>query len=90
MLEEKLKKHNKNEVLLHIDITPFASQLKPLENKLLMKIIKETKETIVTRIFNNNKDTVFATMLDNKSDLNQGCLRSNHSTLKKYACTKMC
>ena len=36
--EEKLEKHDKNEVSLHIDITTLASQLKPLENKLLMKI----------------------------------------------------
>ena len=72
----------------HIDITTVASQLKPLENKLLMKIIKKTKEITAKRICDNDKDVVLTTMPDNESGLNLHCLRSNYSILKNMPTPK--
>ena len=64
---------------LHIHIATLASRLKPLENKLLMKNIKKTKENTARCICDNNKDAVFAIMPDNESNLNWCCLRSCYS-----------
>ena len=41
---DKLSKHNENEVILQLDVTRLASNSKLIENNLSMKIIKNIKE----------------------------------------------
>ena len=86
--EDKMNKHDNNEVALHLDITTLASNLKPQENELLMKIIKNTKKATENRMLNTNKDVVFTTMPDNASDLKRHCLKSSHSILKNMPTPK--
>ena len=80
--EDKMNQYDKNEVLLHINLTMLTSQLKLQQNELVIKILKKTIECIENHLLNINKDVIYTKIPDNISSLNRYCLKTSHSILK--------
>ena len=72
----------KKEVTLIIDVTKLLANLKPKENQLLMKIIKEIKDTLELQSNNNAIHNASVATPDNMSDLKRYGLKNAYSALK--------